>query len=162
MKTRLGMVLMITAGFAAMGCGGDHGGPIAPTTVMTPTEPAEPAIPQVAGTYTGTMSGSIDGVFYGPFGVSVTVTQSGDQVTMDGTAEGDVFFWVKPLTGTLSSDGVWTSNEVLEESPGGCGKRSNEEGRTVFGNGTLETHGSWDTELCGTIETEMTATRTST
>ncbi len=157
MKRSLAIALMITAGLVAISCGGDNRAPTAPTPVVTPTEPAEPAVPQVGGTYTGEVDMWYGELPLGPFDVTLTVTQSGNQVTVEAPREENELPF-ETVTGTLESDGTWTANEVTEESAD-CGKRIDPEVRGQFRNRTFEYVQSWDSTWCEHFRAEATLTR---
>ena len=152
------IAIVICCALAAISCGSENTGPTAPTmppTTVTP--PTQPSVPAVAGAYTGEVTAWLNDSELGTFPVNATVTQEGDQVTMDGNVEGGVLRFER-TTGTIASDGTWTPNDPLSESEA-CGHREWLEHHGVFRNGMYESEHSYDSEHCGVWRFEMSLTR---
>ena len=144
MKTlRLTAIATCFAAIAA-GCGGDGNTPTGPS----PADPPEPTIPQVAGTYQGTVEGWIDEVPLGRYPMTATVTQDGDQVTMGGEIEGGVLVAEDPITGTIDANGTVRIEKAEHESPI-CGTETNFVFEARFTRNSFEFENTSESIVCG-------------
>ena len=109
----------------------------------------------------GEISGWIEEQFIGTYPITVTVTQSGDRVTIRGTTEGGVIR-IETTTGTVGTDGRFTPDDAEARDSETCGRRSEWEIDMVFSNGTVHWRESWQSEECGGSRFEATLTRTTT
>ena len=141
---------VIAIGIALIGaaCGNDDNTPSGPS----PMDPPQPEVPYVAGTYEGTISGWYSEVSLGQYPITMTVTQAGDQVTMEAELEGGVLFFV-PGTGTIDSNGV-VGGQVDEVESEDCGTRTDLVWESRFTGDSLEYEESSGSTLCGTVRFE--------
>ena len=73
------------------------------TASPTPQTPSGATIPMVGGTYTGMISAWREEQLIGTYAVTMTVTQSGNRITVGGTIESDVLL-METVTGTIIGD----------------------------------------------------------
>ena len=132
-------------------CGDRNPLPTGPTTVT----PSVPTIPMVDGTYTGTVSAWRDEELVGTYAITMTVTQSGARITVDGTIEGEILF-METTTGTIGSDGAFTPDDLADDFSDACGRRTDREMDLRFTDGAAELKVSWRSELCGHSRFEST------
>ena len=134
-----------------------------------PTAPSSlPAsgVPDVAGTYRGTITMTITGASghspmrdTGQF--TVTVTQDGSTVTISATARwpwGDQVVWTD-LVGTLDTLGTVTGTSERTFTDPDCGRVDVRERRLTIVVGTLRYYLEADTARCGTFVYVATLTR---
>lgn len=129
--------------------------PLSPTEPMV--DPSVPAVPDVAGTYTGSIRGWVGDLYLGEYAMTMEVAQSGVQVTLTGTVEGGVI-WIEPESGTIDADGRYMSMTPPADSRN-CGRRSNVEIDLVFRDGTVDLRERWESELCDPARFEARLTR---
>lgn len=144
-------IIALCAVLAAISCGEENGAPTGPTVVTS--------IPAVSGSYSGDVSGWLEGEFIGTYLATVTVTQSGDRVSISGTVEGGVFSF-ETIAGTVGTDGRFTPEDDELPDTEACGRRSEWEYDAVFRNGTFHMRESWQSTGCGYWRFEATLTRT--
>ena len=148
--------LLVAVVLVCFGCGDGGGGPTAPTA---PISPATPVIPMVAGTYTGPITGWLQGQLVGTFPTTLLVVQTGARVTLSGTAEGGVIR-ITTTSGTVAADGTFMADPGPLPDSETCGPRTSLESEVVFGDGTLRWRDSWDSEGCGVSRFEGDLVRT--
>lgn len=161
MKTILTLALACLALTASTAC--DNGtGPAAPTQIRTPPTPR---VPQVAGTYRGslTLTASVGSVYAGEMTARVTqagtsVTLTGTYTTPDGTRAG-----LPAITGRINESGYFTATEGGGTSETAyeptCGTWHFTGSRISFSGGTMSYWGSYDTTYCGQIQMSGTLRR---
>ena len=112
----------------------------------------------VGGTYTGMISAWREERFIGTYAVTMTVTQSGNRITVDGTIESDVLL-METITGTVMGDGTFTADDLAEDHSDACGRRTDRKMELRFTDGAAELKESWQSELCGYSRFEATMRR---
>ena len=145
----LALALVVSA------CGGDT--PTAPS-------PSVPQIPQVAGTYTGSLQFSAPSLdFTATTPANVTVVQAGSQLTITGTLTFDgTPSEVPAITGTVNATGFFTATgggSSLGEDDPTCGTLTPTAFTITFSGNTLRWVEQVGTSLCGNVELSGTLTR---
>ena len=137
----------------ASGCEDRRAGPTGPT----PVTPNEPNLPMVAGQYEGTITAWLNDEPIGTYPMTLTVTQAGNQISVDGTIESDAIV-MEPASGTISADGTFTA-ALADDSTAACGRRTNRRMEIRFSAGTALMESSWQSEGCGDARFEATLTK---
>ena len=155
--TRLS-VLALCLCLALVGC---EGSPTAPTGFSGSD------VPNVAGTYSGTITLTITGApghppMRGPSRLIVTVTQSGKEVTLTGTqawpGESPTLIW-DGVRGTIDAVGIFTGPDLRDSTDLECGRVQYRSRRLQFSVGILIFSMVADTSRCGRFEYRGTLTR---
>ena len=133
--------------------------PIAPTGTA--------GFPDVAGTYSGTLTLTITGApghppMRGTSTLVVTATQSGREVTLSGTqawpGESPQLLW-DGVRGTVDAIGIFTGPEARDTTDPECGRVRYRSRRIQFSVGILSYSLVADTDQCGRFEYRATLTR---
>ena len=143
----LAMVLVASA------CDDRRTGPTGPSLVT----PSEPEVPTVDGQYEGTVAAWLNGESIGTYAMTLTVTQSGNQISVDGTIDSDAIV-MEPASGTLTADGTFTA-ALADDSTAACGRRTNRMMEIRFRTGTAVMESSWQSEGCGDARFEATLSK---
>ena len=141
---------VVCLGMIPTSCADDRSTPTEPTTVT----PAMPSVPTVAGSYVGTVAGWLTArstgelQHVGTYDGTMTVTQSGDRVTIDGHYEGGVFRFI-PTTGTIDADGNYTPDTLPSHESYACGESRREWLDFRFTAEGAEFEAGYETDACG-------------
>ena len=128
--TTCGIALWVA--LAAGACSDGMGTPTGPTGV-TPTGPGSnvtETVPNVAGTYIGTGTLSVDDGVVVTFGVTWTIEQTGNRISGSGTTDTEGIV-MRDSTGTIQPDGTVTDLDI-EPLSTGCGEDASEIITTQF------------------------------
>ena len=138
---------------AASGCDDRRAGPTGPTLVT----PSEPDVPTVEGRYEGTIAAWLNDEPMGSYAMTLTVTQTGNRLTVDGTIESDAIV-MERASGTITADGTFSA-ALADDSTAACGRRRNRRMEIRFTGGTAEMESGWQSEGCGDARFEATLSR---
>ncbi len=149
-------VLLLALALVVSACGGD-----------TPTAPSRPVpqIPQVAGTYTGSLQLSVPLLdFTETITARVNVVQAGSQITITGstTISSGTTSGFAAITGTVDATGFFTLTGGGDDGGGedsNCGTSSPSAYTITFSGNTLRYLEEVGTTLCGAVEISGTLTR---
>jgi hypothetical protein len=139
--TRLLTLLLLVLSLCACG-GGDSG-----TSPSTQNQ-----IPDVAGSYSGTLAETLRGIPNCNYATTINVAQAGSNLTITGTmvCGGISQPFLTPFTGTVNSAGRFTLVDPLTINHPQCGAT----GITIsatFSNNSLQWNESDSTALCGLL-----------
>lgn len=95
----------------------------------------------------GRFAAWLNGESIGTYAMTLTVTQSGNQISVDGTIDSDAIV-MEPASGTLTADGTFTA-ALADDSTAACGRRTNRMMEIRFRAGTAVMESSWQSEGCG-------------
>ena len=120
-------------------------------------------VPRVAGTYTGPLVFRILGEEVRGT-ARLVVTQSGDQVTVNGTLTlAGVTSDLAAFTGTINATGNFTTTQhgVVDQTPtdATCGELRPRSSSLTFSNGTAKLVQNVNTDRCGLLQMTATLTR---
>ena len=152
-RTCRAVALCLVLAAAAAACEDRQPGPTAPT----PITPSAPEVPSVGGTYAGTISAWLNGQAIGTYPITMTVAQSGNRITVEGTIESDAIV-MDTVSGTITTDGTFTADLVSDDSEA-CGRRTNRRMEIRFAAGSAEMKSSWQSEGCGDARFEGTMSK---
>ncbi len=139
---------------AAAACGDGKTGPTGPTTSVTPSGTD---LPTVGGAYTGTISAWLNGQPIGTYPITMTVEQSGNRITVEGTIESDAIL-MDTASGTITAAGTFTA-DLADDDSEACGRRTNRSMEIRFTGGSADMKSSWQSEGCGDARFEATLSR---
>ena len=111
----------------------------------------------VGGTYAGTISAWLNEQPIGTYPITLTVTQSGNRITVEGTIEGDAIV-MDTASGTIATGGTFTA-DLADDDSEACGRRTNRKMEIRFTGGSAEMTSSWQSEGCGDTRFEATVSR---
>ena len=124
-------------------------------------------VPRVAGTYTGTVT--VQAVDYGVSvqgSMRLVVEQSGDQITISGSATFDgVTTGITATSGTIDKTGFYTATRsgLIDSDAAGttalCGRSRAVSSSLAFSGRQVELAGSAQTDQCGLLSQHATLTR---
>ena len=133
----------------------DGGSPTAPTS----------RIPDIAGTYTGSLAftSSLGSQFTTNVSARVTVVQAGSRVTLTGSLTvGGQSVEIPAVTGTVNATGFFTrtSGSLIDsiEDPT-CGRVTDAGGSVTFSGRTVRIVDNATTQFCGNLQLSGTLTR---
>ena len=124
-------------------------------------------VPDVAGTYSGTLTLTITGApghppMRGPSTLVVTVTQVGHEVTLTGTqawpGESPILVW-DGVRGTIDAIGIFSGPALRDSTDPECGRVRYRSRRLQFSVGILSYSLVAETDRCGRFEYRATLTR---
>ena len=150
-------VLLLALALVVSACGGD-------TTPTAPSRPV-PQIPQVAGTYTGSLQFSVPLLdITETIRARVNVVQAGSQITITGstTTSSGTTSGFAAITGTVDATGFFTLTGGGDDGSGedsNCGTSSPTAYTITFSGNTLRYLEEVGTTLCGVVEISGTLTR---
>jgi hypothetical protein len=137
------LVLLLGLGLAA--CGGGGGG-----DVTSPS--AANQMPNVAGTYTGPVSWTVDGAPFYPLTMQLNVAQAGSQLTISGsfTVNGRTVP-ITAMTGNINATGYFTptSGGAMGTYDASCGYITNIDGSLTFSGRNAQYVERDSTSYCG-------------
>ena len=134
---------------------------------IAPSGTAGSGFPDVAGTYSGPLTLTITGApghppMRGPSTLVVTVTQSGNEVTLSGThswpGESPILVWDR-VRGTVDAIGIFTGPEAKNATDVDCGRVRYRSRRIQFSVGMLSYSLVAETDRCGRFAYRGTLTR---
>ena len=134
----------------ASACEDRRTGPSGPSVVT----PSEPDVPTVDGQYEGTIAAWLNDEPIGTYAMTLTVTQSGTQISVDGTIDSDAIV-MEPASGTITADGRFTA-ALADDGTAACGRRTNRMMEIRFRAETAVMESSWQSEGCGDARFEAT------
>ena len=132
-----------------------------------PTGLSDSGFPDISGTYSGIITLTITGApghppMRGPSTLVVTVTQSGNEVTLSAThawpGESQRQIW-NGVRGTIDAIGIFTGPTRKDSTDPDCGRVRYRRRFMQFSVGTLSYRLEADTGLCGLFEYSGTLTR---
>ena len=153
MKQRSWWTFALCVLLAAGACEDSAPVPTGPTTVT----PGGTDVPRVGGAYAGTISAWLNDQPVGSFPITLTVTQSGNRITVEGTIESDAIV-MDTASGTITAAGTFTA-ELADDDSEACGRRTNRTMEIRFAAGSAEMRSSWQSEGCGDARFEATLSR---
>ena len=142
--------------FILVGACGDSTSPTAPS------RPLPPPIPQVAGTYTGSLDWTIDGSLFGQGTARITAVQSGAQITLTAVITfGELTQQAPAITGTINETGFFTQTSTPRPPAlkTRCGTITTTGISINFSGNTLRYLETATTDLCGDWQITGTLTR---
>ena len=137
----------------ASACEDRRTGPTGPSVVT----PSEPDVPTADGQYEGTIAAWLNDEPIGTYPMTLTVRQSGNQISVDGTIDSDAIV-MEPASGTITADGTFTA-ALADDSTAACGRRTNRRMEIRFRAGTAVMESSWQSERCGDARFEATLSK---
>ena len=152
-RARTCRAVALCLALAAAACEDRQTGPTGPT----PVAPSAPAVPSVGGAYAGTISAWLNGQAIGTYPITMTVAQSGNRITVEGTIESDAIV-MDTVSGTITTDGTFTA-DLLSDDSEACGRRTNRRMEIRFAAGSAEMKSSWQSEGCGDARFEGTMSK---
>ena len=147
------LVLCVAVCLAFAACGDDS--PTAPS-------PPQPQIPQVAGTYAGSVRLTADGRFLGSGTAQMTVVQVGAQLTITGyMSVGGTTSQLSAITGTINATGFVTITSAPPPSVRDptCGTIAAAGSSLTFSGNTVRFVSNSTTTYCGNLQAAGTLTR---
>ena len=126
-------------------------------TAPTPVTSSAAEVPSIGGAYAGTISAWLNGQAIGTYPITMTVAQSGNRITVEGTIESDAIV-MDTASGTITTDGTFTADLASDDSEA-CGRRTNRRMQIRFAAGSAEITSSWQSERCGDARFEGTMSR---
>ena len=111
----------------------------------------------VGGTYAGTISAWLNEQPIGKYPITLTVTQSGNRITVEGTIESDAIV-METASGTITTGGTFTA-DLADDDSQACGRRTNRTMEIRFTDASAEMKSSWQSEGCGDARFEATVSQ---